>query len=92
LDSAFVGDQEHIAHAFFRQVRPATRRRVVEFAAKHAMLKPELPDHPAVAPADLTDRMARCLKIFDTEDRELAGAASSPTSTPSSQCPRNAEC
>jgi hypothetical protein len=30
LDPAFVGDPEHIAHAFFRQVRPATQRRVVE--------------------------------------------------------------
>jgi hypothetical protein len=92
LDSAFVGDQEHIAHAFFRQVRPATRRRVVEFAAKHAMLEPELPDHPAVAPADLADRMARCLKIFATEDRELVGAVVSKFADQYAKQPVSTQC
>jgi len=71
IDPGFLGDPLHIAHAFFRQVRPTARRRVVEFAAKHAMLEPALPDHPAVAPADVADRMAQCLRIFAAEDRSL---------------------
>ncbi|WP_052442673.1 hypothetical protein [Streptacidiphilus neutrinimicus] len=71
LDPGFLGDPLHIAYAFFRQVRPTARRRVVEFAARHAMLEPALPDHPAVAPADVADRMAQCLRIFAAEDRDL---------------------
>ncbi|WP_393077355.1 hypothetical protein [Streptomyces sp. LN704] len=71
LDPGFIGDPLHIAHAFFRQVRPAARRKVVEFAARHAMLEPELPDHPSVAPTDVADRMAQCLRIFAAEDRTL---------------------
>lgn len=71
LDSGFVGDPLHIAQAFFRQVRPAARRRVVEFAAKHAMLELDLPNHPGVVPSEVADRMARCLRIFAAEDRSL---------------------
>ncbi|WP_328437709.1 hypothetical protein OHA71_11785 [Streptomyces sp. NBC_00444] len=71
LDPGFVGDPLHIAHAFFRQVRPAARRKVVEFAARHAMLEPDLPDHPAVASTDVADRMAQCVRIFAAEDRVL---------------------
>lgn len=71
LNPGFVGDPLHIAHAFFRQVRPTARRKVVEFAARHAMLEPALPDHPVVAPADVADRMAQCLRIFAAEDRTL---------------------
>jgi len=71
LDPGFVGDPLHIAYAFFRQVRPTARRKVVEFAARHAMLEPPLPEHPAVAPADVADRMAQCLRIFAAEDRTL---------------------
>lgn len=74
LDPGFVGDPVHIAHAFFRQVRPAARRKVVEFAARHAMLEPDLPDHPSVAPSDVADRMAKCLRIFAAEDRDLVAA------------------
>jgi hypothetical protein len=73
LDPGFVGDPLHIADAFFRRVRPTARRRVVEFAARHAMLEPPLPEHPAVAPADVADRMAECLRIFAAEDRTLVG-------------------
>jgi hypothetical protein len=71
LDPGFVGDPLHIAHAFFRQVRPTARRKVVEFAARHAMLEPPLPEQPTVAPADVADRMAQCLRIFAAEDRTL---------------------
>ncbi|MGW7405671.1 hypothetical protein ACWGI9_18350 [Streptomyces sp. NPDC054833] len=70
LDPGFVGDPNHIASAFFRRVRPAARRRVVEFAARHAMLEPALDDATLDAAA-LADRMATCLKIFATEDRIL---------------------
>ncbi|WP_406101039.1 hypothetical protein [Streptomyces canus] len=72
LDPGFVGDPNHIASTFFRRVRPAARRRVVDFAARHAMLEPPLADANIDAAA-LADRMATCLKIFATEDRILVG-------------------
>ncbi|MFD7379319.1 hypothetical protein ACFY13_47000 [Streptomyces mirabilis] len=72
LDPGFVGDPNHIASAFFRRVRPAARRRVVEFATRHAMLEPPLDDANLNAAA-LADRMATCLKIFAVEDRILVG-------------------
>lgn len=71
LDAAFVGDPDHIAHAFYRRVRPAARRRVVEFAARHAMLEPLVDSTDATA---LADRMATCLGIFAAEDRHLVRA------------------
>ncbi|MEU3840805.1 hypothetical protein AB0E88_12325 [Streptomyces sp. NPDC028635] len=70
LDPAFVGDPNHIASAFFRRVRPAARRRVVEFAARHALLEPAL-DDANIDAAALADRMATRLRIFASEDRIL---------------------
>jgi hypothetical protein len=50
------------------RVRPAARRRVTDFAAKHAML--ELPVE-GIAPSELADRMATCLTVFAAQDADL---------------------
>jgi hypothetical protein len=74
LDPSFLGDPVHVAHAFFRQVRPTARRKVVDLAARHALLELAPPDQPAEVAADLADRMAQCLRIFAAEDHELVAA------------------
>jgi hypothetical protein len=87
-----VGDPVHIAHAFFRQVRPAAQRRVVEVAAKHAMLEPELPDDASISSVNLADRMARCLRIFAAEDRQLVASAITKSTQRWSKLPVSMQC
>ncbi|WP_329182149.1 hypothetical protein OG754_40250 (plasmid) [Streptomyces decoyicus] len=69
LDDGFLGDPNHIAHVFLHRVRPSAQRRVVEFAARHALL--ELPVD-GINAQELADRMGICLRVFAAEDRGLA--------------------
>jgi hypothetical protein len=66
-ESSFVESSEHLTHVFYDLVRPATRRRIVDLAVKHAVLELDAPDPPgAVAVAD---RMTTCVLAFASRDR-----------------------
>jgi hypothetical protein len=77
--TGFIGEPTHIAQVFYHRVRPAARRRVVDFAAKHALL--ELPVE-GIEAVELADRMAVCLHVFAAQDRDLVRDAIART------CPR----
>ncbi|WUH90408.1 hypothetical protein OG900_10050 [Streptomyces sp. NBC_00433] len=66
--TGFIGEPVHIAQVFYHRVRPAARRRVADFAAKHALL--ELPVE-GIEAVELADRMAVCLHVFAAQDRDL---------------------
>ncbi|WP_326600860.1 hypothetical protein [Streptomyces sp. NBC_01800] len=70
-DPAFASEPDYLGYAFFDRVRPASKAKVVEFAAKFALLQLEDPDVPLAAPM-LADRMALCLRLFADRDQSLA--------------------
>jgi hypothetical protein len=72
-DPGFIGEPVHIAQVFYHRVRPAARRRVADFAAKHALL--ELPVPEGIRAAELADRMAACLHVFAAQDHDLVREA-----------------
>ncbi|MGP3941950.1 hypothetical protein [Streptomyces sp. 6N106] len=69
-DPAFTFDPLYLGYAFFDRVRPSARTKVVEFAAKFALLQIDDPDVPIPAAA-LADRMAHCLHHFAERDAAL---------------------
>ncbi|WP_055422296.1 hypothetical protein [Streptomyces pactum] len=67
-DPGFVGDPVHIAQVFYYRVRPTSRRRITDLAAKHALL--ELPAD-GITDSELADRMATCLRVFAAQEHDL---------------------
>lgn len=70
-DPIFSPSPAHIQATFFDRVRSATRRNIVEVAAKHALCELQPPATIPIAPNVLADRMAEALKAFALRDREL---------------------
>jgi hypothetical protein len=69
-DPLFSRSPRYVKATFFDRVRAATRRNIVEVAAKHALL--ELPSTGySVAATTVADRMADCVKDFAQRDRVL---------------------
>lgn len=62
---AFHPTPEYLAHVFFDRVRPAVRRKVVDFAVKFAVL--ELPPE-GLSAEQFADRMAACVRVFAERD------------------------
>ncbi|AKJ10102.1 hypothetical protein ABB07_08720 [Streptomyces incarnatus] len=70
-DPAFTFDAQYLGYAFFDRVRPSARAKVVQFAAKFALLQIDDP-HVTIPPGMLADRMALCLRHFAERDAALA--------------------
>ncbi|MGQ4404411.1 hypothetical protein ACN6K4_006035 [Streptomyces hayashii] len=74
VDPGFVYDTEYLTHTFFDRVRPSARFKVVEAAAKFAVLAVEDPAIK-IKPEKFADRMAKCLRSFADRDADLAKKA-----------------
>ncbi|MFI9552727.1 hypothetical protein [Nonomuraea endophytica] len=72
-DPFFVPSHPHMQATFFDRVRTATRKTIVTFAAKHALL--ELDPEGRLPVAEHSDRMALALIAFAQRDRELVRTA-----------------
>ncbi|MEV0982147.1 hypothetical protein [Streptomyces sp. NPDC049915] len=74
VDPGFVYDTEYLTHTFFDRVRPSARSKVVEAAAKFAVLT--LGDTAIkIKPEAFADRMAKCLRSFAERDADLVKKA-----------------
>ncbi|MFM9452415.1 hypothetical protein [Streptomyces europaeiscabiei] len=73
-DPGFVFDPDYLTYAFFNRGRPSAKAKVVEFAAKFAVLQVDDPSI-AIGAAQLADRMAGCLRCFAERDANLAQRA-----------------
>lgn len=73
-DPSYAFDATYLAYAFFDRVRPSARAKVVEFAAKFAILEIDAPEL-SITPGKYADRMADCLRCFAERDADLAKAA-----------------
>ncbi|WP_111167315.1 hypothetical protein [Spongiactinospora gelatinilytica] len=71
-DPLFVPTYPHMQATFFDRVRSATRKTIVGFAAKHALL--ELDPGGLMPATEHADRMASALIAFAQRDRELVRA------------------
>ncbi|WEH37770.1 hypothetical protein PZB75_30675 (plasmid) [Streptomyces sp. AM 4-1-1] len=74
VDPGFVYDTEYLTHTFFDRVRPSARSKVVEAAAKFAVLAIEDPAIK-IKPEKFADRMAKCLRSFAARDADLVKKA-----------------
>ncbi|MDA0639804.1 hypothetical protein [Nonomuraea ferruginea] len=72
-DPFFVPTHPHMQATFFDRVRTATRKTIIGFAAKHALL--ELDPDGRMPAAEHADRMALALIAFAQRDRELVRTA-----------------
>ncbi|MFD8727803.1 hypothetical protein [Streptomyces sp. NPDC059611] len=70
VDPGFVYNTEYLTHTFFDRVRPSARFKVVEAAAKFAVLTIEDPAIK-IAPDEFADRMGKCLRAFAARDADL---------------------
>lgn len=70
-DPGFVFAPDYLTHSFFDRVRPSARAKVVEFAAKFALLQIDDPSI-TIGGGQLADRMGRCLRCFAERDADLA--------------------
>ncbi|WP_225641033.1 hypothetical protein [Streptomyces werraensis] len=66
---AFVGSSDYLARVFFDRVKAGTRRNIVVFAAKQALL--ELANVGGLSAGLMADRYATCLRAFAQRDRSL---------------------
>lgn len=73
-DPSYAFNATYLAYAFFDRVRPSARAKVVEFAAKFAILAIDAPEL-SITPEMYADRMADCLRCFAERDATLAKAA-----------------
>ncbi|MFI1189256.1 hypothetical protein [Streptomyces californicus] len=73
-DPAYARDTTYLAYAFFDRVRPSAREKVVEVAAKFAVLAIDAPEL-SITPELFADRMADCLRCFAERDAALAKTA-----------------
>ncbi|MEU8545123.1 hypothetical protein AB0C52_34855 [Streptomyces sp. NPDC048717] len=74
VDPGFVYDTGYLTHTFFDRVRPSARFKVVEAAAKFAVLSIEDPAIK-IKPEKFADRMAKCLRSFADRDADLVKKA-----------------
>ncbi|MGP3691025.1 hypothetical protein ACTVZO_41230 [Streptomyces sp. IBSNAI002] len=74
VDPGFDYDTEYLTYTFFDRVRPSARSKVVEAAAKFAVLAI---DDPAIEiePEQFADRTAKCLRSFAERDTEVVKKA-----------------
>lgn len=72
-DPLFAPTSAHLQATFFDRIRTATRKTIVTFAAKHALL--ELDPDGRMPAAEHADRMAAALTAFAERDRELVRTA-----------------
>jgi hypothetical protein len=70
-DPAFTFDASYLSYAFFDRIRRSARGKVVQFAAKFALLQIDDPS-VTIQAAALADRMALCLRHFAERDAALA--------------------
>ncbi|MFD3565032.1 hypothetical protein ACFWVU_36040 [Streptomyces sp. NPDC058686] len=66
---SFVGSSAYLAQVFFDRVKSGTRRNIVAFAAKEALL--ELTGVGALSEMVMADRYATCLRAFAERDRAV---------------------
>ncbi|MFJ2195370.1 hypothetical protein [Streptomyces violaceusniger] len=66
---SFVGSSAYLAQVFFDRVKSGTRRNIVVFAAKEALL--ELTSVGALSETVMADRYATCLHAFAERDRTV---------------------
>lgn len=66
---AFVGTSDYLARVFFDRVKSGTRRNIVVFAAKQALL--ELANVGGLSAEVMADRYATCLRAFAQRDRSV---------------------
>ncbi|MEU0221160.1 hypothetical protein ABZ281_41770, partial [Streptomyces sp. NPDC006265] len=74
VDPGFVYDTAYLTHTFFDRVRPSARFKVVEAAAKFAVLAIE-DSAITIKPERFADRMAKCLRSFAERDADLVQKA-----------------
>ncbi|MEU2770665.1 MULTISPECIES: hypothetical protein [Streptomyces] len=74
VDPGFVYDTGYLTHTFFDRVRPSARFKVVEAAAKFAVLTIEDPAIK-IETEEFADRMAKCLRSFAGRDADLVKKA-----------------
>jgi hypothetical protein len=67
IDPLFSVDVGYLTDYFYARVKPATRRQIINLAAKHAVLEIDAPE-PMQA-SELADRMALCIRAFAQQDR-----------------------
>ncbi|MFJ5307440.1 hypothetical protein [Streptomyces sp. NPDC088350] len=70
---SFVGSSDYIAQVYFDRVKSGTRRSIVVFAAKEALL--ELKSVGALSKSVMADRYAVCLRAFAERDRTIVQQA-----------------
>jgi hypothetical protein len=70
-DPSFMWSPAHIQATFFDRVRTATRRDIVNVAAKDALCELPLPEDVSVPAQVLADRIADTVEAFALRDREL---------------------
>jgi hypothetical protein len=73
---SFVGSSDYIAQVYFDRVKSGTRRSIVVFAAKEALL--ELTSVGALSKSVMADRYAVCLRAFAERDRTVVQQAIGP--------------
>ncbi len=74
-DPYFVPSAAHMQARFLDRVREATRRSVVDIAAKHALGVASPATDIALSPEQLADRMVTALEAFASRDRALVQGA-----------------
>ncbi|MBB5152543.1 hypothetical protein [Saccharopolyspora phatthalungensis] len=74
VDPGFIFDTEYLTYTFFDRVRPSSRFKVVEAAAKFAVLAID-DDAITISPEEFANRMAKCLRSFARRDAYLATQA-----------------
>jgi hypothetical protein len=74
-DPLFSPSPRYVQATFFDRVRSATRRNIVQIAAKHALCEVPVPSEYSVAASTVADRMAACIKAFAERDRGLVRGA-----------------
>ncbi|MEV0187205.1 hypothetical protein AB0I39_01550 [Kitasatospora purpeofusca] len=70
---SFVGSSDYLAQVFFDRVKSGTRRNIVVFAAKQALL--ELASVGALNESFMASRYATCLRAFAKRDRSVVQEA-----------------
>ena len=70
-DPLFSPSSAHLQATFFDHVRDATRRNIVDVAAKHALCELTIPPEYSVTAVAVASRMAHCLNAFAQRDRVL---------------------
>ncbi|RKT86346.1 hypothetical protein SAMN05421805_102242 [Saccharopolyspora antimicrobica] len=70
-DPLFSATPAYIQAVYFDHVRAATRRNLIDIAAKHALCELPIPAEYSATETVVADRMAASLKAFASRDRDL---------------------